>query len=72
MKFLAKSRNEERGKKILKALVGLANDFGMRVIAEGVETEEQVNFLRGIGCNVFQGFYFSRPMSVEKFEEKYS
>lgn len=71
MKFLRKSKNEEKGKKILKALVELAKDFGMRVIAEGVETQEQVDFLEKIGCGIFQGYYFSRPMSVEMFEEKY-
>jgi diguanylate cyclase (GGDEF)-like protein len=71
MKFLRKSKNEEKGKKILKSLVELANDFGMRVIAEGVETQDQIEFLKKIGCGIFQGYYFSRPMTVERFEEKY-
>jgi EAL domain-containing protein (putative c-di-GMP-specific phosphodiesterase class I) len=43
----------------------------MTVITEGVETERQVKFLTGAGCDIFQGFYFSRPISVEDFEKKY-
>jgi EAL domain-containing protein (putative c-di-GMP-specific phosphodiesterase class I) len=42
----------------------------MTVIAEGVETKEQLEFLTEIGCDMFQGYYFSKPVPVDEFEEK--
>ena len=42
--------------------------LGMPVLAEGVETEEQREFLAGLGCHAFQGFLFSRPLPVKEFE----
>ena len=41
----------------------------MPVIAEGVETKEQLDFLKSIGCHVIQGYYYSRPLPIEEFEE---
>ena len=43
----------------------------MPVITEGVETKNQLDFLSDMGCGMFQGFYFSKPVSVEIFEEKF-
>jgi EAL domain-containing protein (putative c-di-GMP-specific phosphodiesterase class I) len=43
----------------------------MMAIAEGVETEDEMEYLKEIGCDVFQGFYFSRPVPVSDFERKY-
>ena len=40
-------------------------------IIEGVETKEQLEYLTGIGCDMFQGYYFAKPMEVKQFEEKY-
>ncbi len=50
---------------IVKATIGLARDLGLDLIAEGVETEEQAKLLAAWGCTHAQGFYFSRPLSVE-------
>jgi EAL domain-containing protein (putative c-di-GMP-specific phosphodiesterase class I) len=41
----------------------------MPVITEGVETEEQVKYLSEMGCDVFQGYFFAKPMEIEKFHE---
>jgi EAL domain-containing protein (putative c-di-GMP-specific phosphodiesterase class I) len=54
---------------IAKTIVAMAQCLGLSVIAEGVETKEQQNLLLGIGCRVYQGYLFSRPLPVEKFEQ---
>lgn len=54
---------------IAKAIVALARSLGLGVIAEGVETEAQRDFLTSSGCHALQGYYFSRPLALEGFEE---
>ena len=51
---------------ITRAIVAMAHSFGMSVIAEGVETTDQLAFLRALGCEEFQGYLFSRPVPAEK------
>jgi diguanylate cyclase (GGDEF)-like protein len=55
---------------IVAAVISLGHELGMRVVAEGVETEEQVEFLKAHGCDDAQGFYFSRPLAAEAFAER--
>lgn len=49
-------------------MIELAHRLDLKVIAEGVETKEQADFLRNYGCDYFQGFYFAKPMPKEEFE----
>lgn len=51
---------------IIETIIALADRLGMRVIAEGVETEEQANWLREHGCRRFQGYLYARPAPLEK------
>jgi EAL domain-containing protein (putative c-di-GMP-specific phosphodiesterase class I) len=51
-------------------MIQLIRDFQMTVVAEGVETKKQVDFLSQMGCDMFQGYYFSRPIPVDEFEKK--
>lgn len=52
---------------IVRAIVGLGKALRLRVVAEGVESEEQCQALRALGCNCFQGYFFARPMPVSEF-----
>jgi len=54
---------------LLGAIVSVAHALGHEVIAEGVETQEQAIALSGIGCEIVQGYYFSRPVPAEKIPE---
>jgi EAL domain-containing protein (putative c-di-GMP-specific phosphodiesterase class I) len=62
---LVSSANDDA---IAKTIVALAKTLGLAVIAEGVETEKQRNFLAGIGCYFYQGYLFSRPLPLDQFE----
>lgn len=68
MRFLESGRNSERGGNILESIVRMAKWLGMPVIAEGVETIEQAEFLKSIGCHYIQGYLYARPMPVEDYE----
>ncbi|MCR4823501.1 MAG: EAL domain-containing protein [Treponema sp.] len=71
MAFLQKSKDDKKSQIILEKIIMLAKELGMKVITEGVESENQVAFLSKAGADLFQGFYFSRPLTVEDFEKKY-
>ncbi|MCR5687239.1 MAG: EAL domain-containing protein [Lachnospiraceae bacterium] len=72
--FLDEIMSTDRGKIIVEASVRMAKQLGLSVIAEGVETKEQLDFLSSINCDTVQGFYYSRPVPKDEFEafmEKY-
>lgn len=71
MVFLRKTTEMERSRKILRTIIALAQELGMETIVEGVETSEQLEFLKSISCDIFQGYYFAKPMEVSQFEEIY-
>jgi EAL domain-containing protein (putative c-di-GMP-specific phosphodiesterase class I) len=70
MRFFGKTDHMDRSRKIIESMVNLLRDFEMTIIAEGVETKRQVDFLSSISCDIFQGYYFSKPVTVEEFERK--
>ena len=72
--FLHGTGSTDRGRLIIKNVVALCLDLKVNVIAEGVETVEQIEFLKKCGCQLAQGFYYSRPVPKDDFEvfaEKY-
>jgi EAL domain-containing protein (putative c-di-GMP-specific phosphodiesterase class I) len=60
---------DPRDRTILAAMVAMARALGLKVIAEGVETEAQRVFLESHGCGLFQGYLFSKPVILEVFEQ---
>ena len=71
MLFLYRAKDLERSRIIIKQVVSMARELGITVVTEGVENEEQLKFLLGIGCDMFQGYLFSQPIPLEDFELKY-
>ncbi len=71
MGFLRKTENTEKGRVILETVISLAKQLKMSVITEGVELAEQADGLRKMGCDYFQGYYYSKPISVDSFEKQY-
>lgn len=71
MGFLQKNADITRSRVILQNIEGLAKALNMTTVAEGVETREQADFLKSIGCDIFQGYLFSPPVSVEDYEMKF-
>lgn len=61
---------DEKGEKLLYYTIKLAKSLGMEITAEGVEHQEQVVFLQRLKCNDIQGFYFSRPLPLEDYQDK--
>lgn len=66
--FVDNLENESAKKPILKAIVALGQSLGLKVIAEGVETAYEHEHLKEMGCDELQGYYFSKPLSAEAFE----
>ena len=64
--------NEEKTKILVHNIVNMVHDLGFKVIAEGVETEEQAEFLRDIGCSTVQGYLFDKPLPLKEFEQRLS
>ncbi|MBA4382975.1 MAG: hypothetical protein C0406_10455, partial [Sideroxydans sp.] len=54
---------------IVQTIIAMTEALGLNVIAEGVETKEQQDFLDLRGCHAFQGYYFGKPMPLEQFEK---
>ena len=71
MKFMQQFYTNEKSKIILTELIRLAQGLEIETIVEGVETEEQVAFLKEIGCTKLQGFYYCRPIPPEQIFERY-
>ncbi len=66
--FLHGSGNTERGKSIIRNIIALCLDLKVDVVTEGIETIEQVEFIKKCGCQIAQGFYYSKPLPVPEFE----
>ena len=68
MHFIRNAFKDRKDTRLLEAMIRLSASFDVPTIAEGVETAEQVFTLKTMGCDIIQGFYFSRPLSADEFE----
>ncbi|WP_167568572.1 putative bifunctional diguanylate cyclase/phosphodiesterase [Brevibacillus migulae] len=67
--FIQGAENNPTNQAIILAIMAMAKSLGINIIAEGVEESKQLSFLREHGCHVVQGYYFSPPISPQKFED---
>lgn len=68
--FLIETTDTKRGKVIISKIIEMAKAINIKVICEGVETYEQVEFLKEIGCDKVQGYLFAKPMVLDEFENR--
>lgn len=71
-KVFVDKANLESDKNIINYIMLIANHLGVKTIVEGVETKEQVEFIKKIKCDIIQGYYYSKPISKEEFEEYFN
>lgn len=69
--FFRGENMEERGMLIVSEVIDLAKKLNMKIVAEGIESREQVDFLVEQECDLIQGYFFAKPMAIEEFIEKY-
>ena len=68
MQFVRTAFRDKKDMRLIEAVVSLAHSLGLATVAEGVETEEQLQALKALGCDIVQGYYFSKPLPPEEFE----
>ena len=71
MAFVQAIPGDDRKEKMAKYIIELGRSLGLKVLAEGFETPEQVEFFKKNGCELFQGYYFSRPLALQELLVKY-
>ena len=71
-KTILKRVDTERGAAIFDSIVHMAKELGLKVLCEGIETKEQHDFAILHGCDILQGFYYSKPMQISDYEEAFA
>jgi EAL domain-containing protein (putative c-di-GMP-specific phosphodiesterase class I) len=69
--FIKNIGQDDRDIQMIALILDIAKNLKIPVVAEGVETEEQLELLKSLGCEVVQGYYFSRPLHSSEFESEY-
>ncbi len=70
--FFVGSKNARRDDMLIDSIVKMAHNLKMNVVAEGIETEDQVNLLKSMNCDAVQGYFYDKPIPISEFLEKYS
>lgn len=63
--------SNEKERRVIQGIIDIAHNLGMKVVAEGIENKEYVEYLTEIGCDYIQGYYFYKPMPIDEFEKKF-
>ena len=66
--FLSEQSTSERGKIVIESVIHLAKALSITTVAEGIENDVQLDFMKSICCDIGQGYYFAKPMPAEEFE----
>ena len=69
MKFVRNMEKDEKSLKLVELIIDIAKFLDVPVVAEGVETKSQLDTLKELGCQVIQGYYFSKPVPADEFEQ---
>ena len=67
--LVSQIQNNERSKEIISGIIQMAGGLGLRIVAEFVETKEQRDLLLTLGCELYQGYYYSRPLELSGLKE---
>ncbi|WP_245884114.1 EAL domain-containing protein [Vibrio albus] len=67
--FISDLETDKNDQSIVKMIIGMAHALGLNVIAEGVETQEQISYLKSEGCLSYQGYFYSKPTPIKEFEK---
>ena len=70
--FFRGAESLDRGMLIVSEVIDLAKKLNMKIVAEGIESREQVDFLTDQECDMIQGYFFAKPMPIDEFEKKYN
>ena len=62
---------DERSKNVIESFINVCERINTKVVAEGIESKEQLDYLRKVNCELVQGFIFSKPIDVESFEKSF-
>lgn len=69
--FMINSIKTKAGGMLLERIIGIVHELGYRVLCEGIETQEQLDLLRDMGCDEGQGYLFAKPMPLNEYFNKY-
>lgn len=69
--FFSQAADEQRGRQVIASIIDMAKRLDMKTVAEGVELQEQAEFLSSVNCDFVQGYYFSKPITISNFESNY-
>ncbi|MEG1747655.1 MAG: EAL domain-containing protein, partial [Oscillospiraceae bacterium] len=67
--FFTNQKDPERSKIVVGNVIRMAEELGIRIVAEGVEVQQQIDFLRELGCDMVQGYYYAKPMESAEFTQ---